>query len=525
MNLPDERKTLAAYAFAHASATPDRLAMTGPHERVTYLDLSKKIIYLCGVLKNLGIERGDRIAVLTTARCDAFALFLAVNEMGGVWVGLNPRYKIREIKYVINDCRPRVMFHIAEYRGRAYQKEIDQLISQCESIKLTINLDDDKFSFAVAAESAERFPYERSENPNMAEEPAILVYTSGTTGEPKGVLISNRSMIRRSITQIARLPMNDYPRVYNAYPMNHIGGLHWVASYAVIAGGTICFRESFDPDELLDLLDREKINVLQLFPTMYMQLVGAPTFLPDKLRSVKWHHFSGASIGSGLLHQLSGLGGKLVTSYGMSESCGSVTYSDPDLDIDILCDTIGRPVPDGEVRVVDDAQRDCTKGSTGEIWVRADFAMLGYLDRPKETAECMNDGWIKTGDLALVLNDGHLRFVGRRSEMFKSGGFNVYPREIELIIESHAGVEMSAVVRSPHPLFGEVGVAFVFPKIGAVITEEAIGSWCREHLADFKVPKAFRVVEKLPLLAVGKVDKSALRNQVTELFQTTEMKT
>ena len=509
---------LADYVYVHAERFPDRLAMASEQSHVTYGQLRGRVNLVAHFLIDQGVQPGDRVGALVGPSCEGFILFLAVNAVGAIWLGLNPRYKYREMEYVLNDARARYFFFIPAFRDRRYDVEVVKLLKNCTSLEKSFCVgDENELAPSICSAFAESLDGRRSEldaisvSARRAEATAMLVYTSGSSGAPKGVLIPNRSMVRRTLNQISQLPMHDYPRVYNAYPMNHVGGVHWVSSYALISGGTIYFRENFEPNEVPNLVERERINVLQFFPAMYQLLIDAPGYSPTKFRSVKWHFFSGAAISETMLSHVRSWGGQIITSYGMSETCGSVTYGGPGLPDSILANTIGKPVPNDEVRVVAKSGDICKEGETGEMQVRCEFGMTAYWNRPEQTTNAFTEGgWFKTGDLALVLPDGYLRFVGRLSEMFKSGGFNVYPREVEVVLESHPDVSLAAVVAQPHKVFGEVGAAFVVPKSAASVSHSSLKEWCDQHLADYKVPKLFCVRHQLPMLPIGKVDKVTL---------------
>lgn len=218
-----------------------------------------------------------------------------------------------------------------------------------------------------------------------------------------------------------------------------------------------------------------------------------------------------------LLQLIKASGCRMGLTYGMTETCGSVTYSDPDADLETLANTIGRPVPEGEVRVATQDGMLCPADVVGELQVRAQFCMCGYLNRPQATADAYTqDGWLHTGDTAILRPDGNIRFVGRRSEMYKSGGYNVYPREVELALESHEAVLLSAVVAVPDPLFDEVGWAYLILAPDKQMTQAQAQDWCKSHLANYKIPKRFIFCHELPLLPIGKVDKVRLKQQASQ---------
>jgi acyl-CoA synthetase (AMP-forming)/AMP-acid ligase II len=515
-------RSMAEFVVAHATATPDRTAATDERTSLSYAALLARVRSTAHFLLGQGVRPGDTVAALVGPGCDGLVLLLAVNAVRATWLGLNTKYKYREMQYVAQDSGAKFLFFVSSFRERSYGEETGRLLAECRSLTRAFCIDgDETIAPSIRHVLRDEGPVDSPALDELlfdaarGDDTAMLVYTSGSSGQPKGVIIPNKAMIRRTQTQISQLPMDDYPRVLNAYPMNHVGGVHWVTCYALVSGGTVNFRESFDAKTLPGLIEEARINVLQIFPAMYQMLLDEPSFRPEKLRGVQWHFFSGAAISETLLAHVRSWGGRIITSYGMSETCGSVTYGGPGMSDEMLSNTIGKATPPGEVRVVGKDGAPCREGEVGEMHVRRDFGMQAYFKRPEQTAQAFTeDGWFKTGDLALVMAEGNLRFVGRLSEMFKSGGYNVYPREIELVLEAHAAVSLAAVVVCPHQVFGEVGAAFVTPKPGMALNPADLKLWCKEHLADYKIPKFMEVRAELPLLPIGKVDKVLLRSSL-----------
>jgi long-chain acyl-CoA synthetase len=520
--------TLAEVLDRHVTQYPQRAAFIDDDgAAVSYGELQRNVDHCVNALLATGMRRGDCIAVLSYPRQEVMTLFIAAARLGLLWLGLNPKYQRPELEYIVADAQPSMLVGISEFEGRNYALDIAFLRTLPHRPVKTIELGgvgvrDDAFdiSFAEWLTSGEHIS-NVVRNAAIASadiaDPLLLVYTSGSSGKPKGVLLRQRELVRRSFTQNTRFPAQDYPRIINPLPINHIGGMHFLSLYAFIGGGTVYFQSRFKAEMYIRALREGAINVLIALPTMVKYIVDQPDFEPALFGSLEWFIFSGASMPVELLEILNATDCKVGLTYGMTETCGSVTYSDRDASIEVLANTIGRPVPKGEARVADEHGKDCAPGVTGELQVRAEFSMGGYLNRPDATASAYTaDGWLRTGDLAELREDGNIRFVGRISEMFKSGGYNVYPREVELAIEQHSDVLLTAVVGVPDRTFSEVGWAFVVAKAGCSLTSEALVSWCRERLANYKIPKRFLLCKDLPLLPVGKVDKQRLRKEATE---------
>jgi len=343
--------------------------------------------------------------------------------------------------------------------------------------------------------------------------PALLVYTSGTTGRPKGAVLPNCGLVHCSRIQAEHWP-GDPVRMLVNLPVNHIGYMGDMCAYCLVAGGTAFFMEKFDPPAILALVQKERLTGLGQVPTMFQFLVSLPDFDAYDLSSLERIIWGGANAPRELLDVLAKTGAQLATSYGMTETTGSVTYTAEGAGTEELANTVGRPDPRYEVRIAHADGSPVQPGEEGEIQVRGDHIMIGYWNCPEATAEAIEEsGWLHTGDVALLREDGNYSIRGRLSGMYKSGGENVYPREVEIVLEEHPDVAMAAIIGVPDPVYQEAGHAFVMPNWGCEPTEESLRAFCKERLVNFKVPKHFTVRVLLPMLPIGKVDKVALKQE------------
>ncbi len=276
--------------------------------------------------------------------------------------------------------------------------------------------------------------------------------------------------------------------------------------------------EDFDPGAFNQLMQDEKVTIWGGVPTSVQMSAEADGFEEFDLSSLQMIIWSGAAASIPLINKLLKICPRLSNSYGQTESVGSICFAGPTDNIDELANSVGAPVPLYDVRIVNDKGEKVSVGESGEIQVRGDFIMAGYLNQPEKTAETIDDkGWLKTGDLGELRKDGNVTLVGRLKEMFKSGGYNVYPREIEQVIEEYQGVALVAVVSINDDLFGEVGIAYIQPNEEIVIDFDKLKSYCKDKMANYKVPKQFVILESLPLLPIGKIDKKALALQAKTL--------
>jgi len=516
---------ISDYTRRWAEAAPDREAVVLGSIRWSYAELDRRVDRLARALLAAGVRRGDRVATLCTPHPDYFVTFLASASIGALWLGLNPRYTLGELQYVVNDAAPKVLFTRTRIGERDYIDDIIALKGGCQAIESLVVLGNDPpvpgaESFAAFEARTDVVSADDLAHARALVEPgdaALLVYTSGTTGRPKGAMLPHRGLVKCSEVQV-RHWVADPLRILNNFPINHVGCVGDISCYVLVAGGTMVFMEQFDPGRMLQLIAQERITVWGQIPAVFTMTLGTdrradgPADRPD-LASIQLIIWSGSAAPRDLILQLRDICPNLSSSYGLTESVGSVTYAVGTDDLDILADTIGFPCPDYEFRLASPEGVEVGVGEPGEIQVRGDFIMLGYWNRPEATREAIDaEGWLHTGDLGLRRPDGAIRLIGRLKEMFKSGGYNVYPREIEIALESHPAVRLAAVIGVPDPVYAEVAHAFV---VAEGISEAELREHCRTRLANYKVPKQFTIRSDLPLLPIGKIDKRALRATVT----------
>jgi acyl-CoA synthetase (AMP-forming)/AMP-acid ligase II len=293
-------------------------------------------------------------------------------------------------------------------------------------------------------------------------------------------------------------------------PINHVGCVVDISTPTLVDGGCIIFMEDFDPETAMQLMERERISIWASVPSVFLMQLALPS-LPDfDLSAVELIVWEGAAMPIEAIRQLLEFGKPLATNYGMTETTSAITIVDPTRDEDRLANSVGTPFGGVDVRLVTADGTIAAPGEPGEIQARSVLNMQGYWGRPEETAATiLPGGWLRTGDLAVERPDGNYQIVGRLKEMFKSGGYNVYPREVENVLEAHPKVELAAVVSIHDDVWQEVGIAFVQRR--DAVTEAELEQHCRAHLANYKVPKKFVIMTELPLLPIGKVDKNALQ--------------
>jgi long-chain acyl-CoA synthetase len=430
-------------------------------------------------------------------------------------MGLNPQHTERELAHVLRDARP-VLTLVAPDTSEVARH---QLVRGAAAARVAVPVHLDGGSTPLAPEpiveghvtGASVASPDSATSAELARDGVcLIVYTSGTTGEPKGALLTGAGLVENGWWMARRLGFEPH-RVLVNLPINHVGCIGDVCATALVLGGTMVFMPRFDAVAAVHALTEHGITWLPQVPAQYQLMLAKGGLDAKALASVRSLAWGGAAMPSHLIEQLRSWVPDLFNSYGLTECSGTITISGRGATQDMLAQTIGKPVDSARVRIADEQDKPLPVGERGEIQIRGPHVFKGYLHNPAATqATFTADGWLKTGDLAQAGGDGSIRLLGRTREMFKSGGYNVYPREVESVIESLPGVELCAVVGLPDALWGEVGVAFVQGDPDVVSTER-LAAHCATQLARYKCPKRFVVRTALPLLPVGKVDKQALR--------------
>jgi acyl-CoA synthetase (AMP-forming)/AMP-acid ligase II len=502
---------------SHAAHGADREAAVDGSLRLSYGQLAAQVDKLARAMLASGIRRGDRVATLGPPSILFWETYLAAVSIGAIWHGLNPRYKGPEYVYLLNDARPRLVFVHSPYDGRAYAAELSALPSPVEEFIACPDPIEPGPELAAFLERAGQCSEEALEAARAAVEPediAVIVYTSGTTGRPKGAMLSHRAIVA-SAQANAGWGGDGLETTICAAPINHVGALNNVCMSVLAWGGAIIFYHRVDLKAILELSAVEQATYLVASPMVFVMLHGE---LDPGLRLFAGYRlivFGGAKTARHLLEPVMNLGPRLAAVYGQTETCGIVTMSDPGSDIEVLSETIGKPLPGATIRICHADGREAEIGEIGEIQVKGPYVMSGYFGRPEATVEAFTaDGFLRTGDLGFRRVDGNFVCSGRLKEMFKSGGYNIFPSEIEQAICEHPDVLNAAVLPVPHELYQEVGHAFVAPMPGHSLSEQGLKAFLRERLANYKIPKSFTFEAALPTLVTHKIDKQALKRRL-----------
>ena len=499
---------LGDYVRHWAACRPEDEAAVLDNLRITWNTLAQRVSAASKAMLAAGIAPGDRVAML------------AATDIGAIWLGMHPRYRLPEMHHVVADSQPKMLLAFSEIDGRRYRDELEELTAAHGCVERTVCIGEPcaggqtQGELLDAGTSVSDALLEGVRSTVSPEDTAVIIFTSGTTGAPKGAMIPHSALVGGGRVQSEHWP-SDGMRLLQNMPPNHIAGLGMSTAQAMVTGGTAVFFDRFEPRRMLDTIERERITFFMHAPAIYHLLMSEPDFSKRDFASMEYWLWAGSPAPADLVESLHDLGGRTGTAFGMTELGTYATFTDADAGLEVLAGSIGRPEPRYEMRLADADGRRVPAGAEGEIQARGDWVMNGYYNRADATREAYTaDGWFRTGDIAVERDDGNWSLVGRLKEMFKSGGFNVYPREVEIVIEVHSAVAMAAVIGVPDSRWHEVGYAFVQAAPVAGVVVRILDAWCRLRLANYKVPKSFEVVEELPRIPIGKIDKQALGREL-----------
>lgn len=515
-----QRLTIPRAVARAAERFGDRPALEDGDVRLSFRELADAGLAAARACLAAGVERGDRVAIWAPNVAEWVTAAIGLQSAGAALVPLNTRFKGAEAGYVLRRSGARLLFTVGEFLGTDYAAALagEELPALREIVTLrgrsagATPWPDFLARGASVPESAAR---ERAESVAPGDLSDVM-FTSGTTGQPKGAMTAHGQNLRVFDAWSRGAGIREGDRYLIVNPFFHTFGYKagWLACIQV--GATAIPHAVFDAGAVLERIGKERITVLPGPPTLYQSLLNHPERARFDLSSLRLAVTGAAAIPVELVRRMhSELGFEtVITAYGLTESSGTVTMCLPTDDAETIATTSGRAIPGVEVKCADALGAEVPRSTPGEIHVRGFNVMRGYLDDPAETAKAVDaEGWLHTGDIGVMDERGYLRITDRIKDMFIVGGFNCYPAEIENLMYRHGGIAQVAVVGVPDERMGEVGVAFVVPAPGASLSPDEVVAWCREHMANFKVPRRVELVKTLPTNASGKVLKYELRQR------------
>ena len=506
-----------------AMIVPDRHAIVFDDQRITFGDLAGRVNRLANGLADLGVGAGDRVAVMQVNCNEHIESYFATAKLDAIFVPINFRARAEELSFMLNDSGVKAII-----LGQRYQDMLRQVKPELTTLEHQITLeapaDDFVYYEDLISNSSddERFPTADG------EDVTIIMFTAGTTGTPKGVMLSHNSFSSYILANVEPVDMDVAEKNILTVPLHHIAGVQAVMA-AIYGGRTLVLQRQFDEEGWMKLVQDEQVNRAMMVPTMLKRLMDQPSFGSYDLSSLRVITYGAAPMPLEVIKKAIGEfpNTRFINAFGQTETASTITMlppdaheireGDPDYEIKLKrLGSIGKPLPDVEVRIVDEDGNDVPLGENGEIVARGERLMKGYWNREEATKETLRGGWLYTGDLGYWDDEGFIFLSGRAKDFLKRGGEMIAPEEVEQIIMSHPAVDEAAIIGVPDIEWGERVRAIVVRKPGMELTMEEVVEHCRPRMAGFKRPEDVIFIDELPRNPMGKVLKRVLREEYPE---------
>ena len=494
--------------------TPDRDAIVFEGVSWSHAEFAVRVRRAAAALEGLGVQPGDRVGWLSANHPSALETLYACGQLGAIWVPVNPRLATPEAQYILEHSGAVVVVH-----GRDEAILAAELTGRVPAVRSWIAAEPPgpaggsaagaSLSYEALLAGADPQPRDRAVS---LDEPCLIMYTSGTTGRPKGAVLTHGNMTWNAVNQLIGFDITTSERTLALAPLFHIGGLNGTVNPALLHGGCAVIVRRFDPAATLAVIEQQRVTSFFAVPTMLDAMARAPSFGATDLSALRMVSAAGAPVPLPTLRTWLGRGVVMQQAYGMTEASPGCTVL-ASADAERKVGSAGKPVFFTSVRVVQPDGTDADPGEVGEVIVAGPNIMAGYWREPERTAEVLADGWYRTGDAGEFDSEGFLYIRDRYKDMIISGGENVYPAEVESALLELPGIDEAAVIGVPDERWGEVGLALLVLAPEAAAEAEGVRAALRERLAAFKVPQHVRFVAALPKTASGKIRKSELRAQ------------
>jgi acyl-CoA synthetase (AMP-forming)/AMP-acid ligase II len=505
-----------------AREKPDTEAIVFGGRRITYAQYDREVNRVARGLLKLGVQRGDKVGLYIPNHPEFLFGYLACAKVGAAAVPVSWRFAPEEVKYILGHSDSSVVIMEPGFSDSDFIAKINAVRGDLPLLRglVLIGGDEDLSRLPGAIPYGDflvdgpEYGEELGKRKKEVEEDdtVFLLFTSGTTGKPKAPMLTHRNLIDYVKGQIKAADLSRDERLLMDIPNNHVGGGVMAIASMLVNGTTLVMLDTFVPQQVLQTLEKERITVMGQVPAQYILLFMQPDFDSYDLSSVKYAVLSGAPVPPELVDQIrEKMGITPFVGYGLTETSGAITFTRASHPLEKISTTIGIPNDGIEVRIMDPEREELPRGEAGEIAVRGGAVMKGYYGQPEATAAVFDDGgFFYTGDMGFMDQEGFIHILGRKKEMYIRGGENVYPPEVEDVLQAHPKVLFAAVLGYPDPVLGEKGRAYIVPQPGAEVTEDELKAYCREHLAQYKVPDQVVFRDGLPLTPLGKVQKFSL---------------
>ena len=495
---------LGSWPVRRRRLSPAHVAFVHGATRRTYAELDDRTRHLAGALRDLGVERGDRVAYLGPNDPTLLETLFAATALGGVFVPLNWRLTAPELTYIAADCGATVLVHAAAMTDAA-----TAVAAGSTALRHLVELGPPYDGMATGGRPGGPAPAPIDATVGL-DDPAVIIYTSGTTGRPKGATLSHGNITWNCVNVLVDTDLASDEVALVCAPLFHVAALNMVSLPVLMKGGTVVLTGGFDPDAALELIVRHGVTVMFGVPAMFNAMAQVSAFASADLSSLRRLLCGGAPVPLSTIRTYLDRGIPFLQGYGMTETSPGALFLGAERAAD-KAGSAGVASFFTDVRVVRPDGSEVEPGEKGEVVVAGPNVMRGYWNRPEATAEVMDGDWFRSGDVAVVDDDGYVTIVDRMKDVIISGGENIYPAEVEDAIYGHPDVAECAVIGVPHGRWGEVGRAIVVRRAGTALDEEALLEHLDGRLARFKLPRSVVFTEALPRSGAGKVLKAELR--------------
>lgn len=495
-----------------ANRNPNEIAYICRNEKATYEELYRKVQNIAVNLIEMGVQKGEPVALLMNNSSEFLLAYYGILTAGAAVIPINPIYTQNEIHYILDNSRSKIAI-----ASKDLIPVFTELHSQLPNLNKVVFIEEDlPKEWALPFSRLIEAPPKPREFPSLSENDlAVILYTSGTTGKPKGAMLSHRNLGSNALAIIEQMGIQKDVKAINVLPMFHVFGMTVGMNATLYQGGTMVIIPRFSPKEVFKTIRDTKATLFAGVPTMYNVLYNYEKAIREDLSSLTICMSGGAALPVALLHNFEEKYGlPIYEGYGLSETSPFTHFSSYHAGRKI--GSIGRNVPDVICKVVDEEDQELPFGQVGELVIQGPNVMMGYLNRPEETSFAMRNGWLHTGDMAYVDEEGFAYIVDRKKDLIIVRGFNVYPREVEEVLFQHTGILEAAVTGIPDESYGEIVCAYVVLRDPS-LTEDMIIRFCKEHLAMYKVPRQVVFLEELPKNTTGKILRRVLRDRIPVL--------
>jgi fatty-acyl-CoA synthase len=490
-----------------AKLTPDRVGLidTSTGAETTFVDWNRRANRTANYLRSLGVGEGDRVAVYASNRSEYVDLFWATPKIGAILQNLNWRLTVHELRGIVADGEPNILIYSEDWRD-----QVDELKPSFTTVEHVVAMSNPGPGERDLAER-DTMSAELPSRPELSQDDVWgIYYTGGTTGLPKGAVVTHRNVTWNSVNTITSWGITGDHVAPLQLPFFHIGGPNIFMVPLVHTGGTTMLCSGFDPDETFDLVESGGITHYVAVPTMFQMLQAHPRWDDADFSRLELVISGGAPCPLPIMEKFWNRGVDFKMGYGLTEASGNNFWLPPEM-VQQKIGSVGYPLFHIDMKIIRADGAECGVDEEGELLIRGPHVVAGYWNRPEATAETIRDGWLHTGDVATRDADGCFRILGRSKDMFISGGENVYPAEVESAITEYPAVHEAAVVGVPDETWGEVGRAFLV--VGDNFDQDGLADFLNDRLARYKLPRSFVVLDEIPLTAIGKIDKKLLASE------------